>query len=149
MNKKGFTLVELLAVITLVAIIGGLAVPNVLSSINNNKKNSFLLDAKRMVAKAEYLISKNRSDREEAKTSGIIYSYDDLNADGEFNTNSDGGTYDSDTFVKVTFSNNTFNYCICVVTDKRIIGYDCNVSSGTGCELSTNLTSIDKVKDNN
>ena len=43
MNKKGFTLVELLAVITLIAIIAGMAVPNVMSSIENSKKNTFLL----------------------------------------------------------------------------------------------------------
>ena len=41
MNKKGFTLVELLAVIALLALLTGIAVPNVISTINNNKKNRY------------------------------------------------------------------------------------------------------------
>ena len=58
-NKKGFTLVELLAVIALLALLMGIAVPNIISTINNSKRNDFLSDTKRMVAKAEYLISSN------------------------------------------------------------------------------------------
>ncbi|UKI58404.1 MAG: prepilin-type N-terminal cleavage/methylation domain-containing protein [Clostridium sp.] len=38
MNKKGFTLVELLAVIAILAILVLVAVPNVLGMFNNAKK---------------------------------------------------------------------------------------------------------------
>ena len=37
LNNKGFTLIEVLAVIVIIAIIGGIAIPNVLSTINNSK----------------------------------------------------------------------------------------------------------------
>ena len=46
MNKKGFTLVELLAVIAILAILVLIAVPNVLSMFNKAKKDVFLTDAK-------------------------------------------------------------------------------------------------------
>ena len=46
MNKKGFTLVELLAVIAILAILVLVAVPNVLSMFNKAKKDSFLNDAR-------------------------------------------------------------------------------------------------------
>ena len=46
MNKKGFTLVELLAVIAILAILVIIALPNVLKMFNDSKKNSFLTEAK-------------------------------------------------------------------------------------------------------
>ncbi len=46
MNKRGFTLVELLAVIAILAILVLVAVPNVLSMFNKAKKDVFLTDAK-------------------------------------------------------------------------------------------------------
>ncbi len=148
MNKKGFTLVELLAVIALVAILSGLAVANVVASINNSKKNNFLMDAKRMVSKAEYLMSQNRNNRELAKTAnGIKFSYNDLNEKNEFLKDADGGDFDTHSFVKVTYSNNQYVYCICVIGSKRIIGDKCDSISESTCVLSTNLTSIDVVDD--
>ena len=46
MNRKGFTLVELLAVIAILAILVLVAVPNVLGMFNKAKKDTFLTEAK-------------------------------------------------------------------------------------------------------
>ena len=46
MNKKGFTLVELLAVIAILAILVIIALPNVLKMFNDSKKNSFITETK-------------------------------------------------------------------------------------------------------
>ena len=46
MKNKGFTLVELLAVIAISAILVIIALPNVLKMFNDSKKNSFLTEAK-------------------------------------------------------------------------------------------------------
>ena len=46
MNKKGFTLVELLAVIAILALLVVIALPNVLKMFNNAKKDIFLTEAK-------------------------------------------------------------------------------------------------------
>ena len=158
MNKRVFTLVELLAVIVLIAILAGLAIPNVMTSVNNTRKNSFLLDAKRMITKAEYLVSVNKSDRTTIKSSGHTYSIDDLNVDKEFDNDADGGPFDSSSFVYVTYFNNQYQYCACVIGSARQItgtSKDCsskpnNIMTESGlspyCVMSSDLQ-IGKVSD--
>ena len=57
MNKKGFTLVELLAVIAILAILVIIALPNVLSMFNQAKEDTFATETKEMVkiAQQQYL----------------------------------------------------------------------------------------------
>ena len=53
LNKKGFTLVELLAVIVVLALIMVLTVPSVLTSMNSARQSSFLLYAGKMIESAQ------------------------------------------------------------------------------------------------
>ena len=53
-NKKGFTLVELLAVIVILAIILAIAIPGISGIINSAKKGSFQSDAQMIVKGIEY-----------------------------------------------------------------------------------------------
>lgn len=53
-NKKGFTLIELLAVIIILGVIVTIAIPNIVSTLDKNKRDTFIKDAKRAVTSAEY-----------------------------------------------------------------------------------------------
>ena len=53
MNKKGFTLVELLAVIAILAILVIIALPNVMGMFRSAKKNSFITEIKEIYKTAE------------------------------------------------------------------------------------------------
>lgn len=53
MNKKGFTLVELLAVIAILAILVIIALPNVLQMFNDSKKNSFMTEVRDIYKQAQ------------------------------------------------------------------------------------------------
>ncbi len=55
-NKKGFTLVELLAVIVILAIILAIAVPGITGIINSAKKGSFESDVKMIITGIEYQV---------------------------------------------------------------------------------------------
>ena len=95
MNKKGFTLVELLAVIAILAILVILALPNVIGMFNNAKKDIFLTEAKTIYKEVarKYLTesmkgnsidtisnSSNKLDTETDLTYNIT-----LNSDGKIN----------------------------------------------------------------
>ena len=69
MNKKGFTLVELLAVIAILALLVIIALPNVLSMFNNAKKDLFLTEAKNVFKEsAKKYISDNMHNSKEGNT---------------------------------------------------------------------------------
>ena len=53
MNKKGFTLVELLAVIAILAILVIIAIPNVLKMFNDSKRNAFMVQARKTASVAQ------------------------------------------------------------------------------------------------
>ena len=59
MNKKGFTLVELLAVIAILALLVIIALPNILRIFKNAKQNTFVTEVQNLVRSAEdkYLTS--------------------------------------------------------------------------------------------
>ena len=53
MNKKGFTLVELLAVIAILAILVIIALPNIMSMFNDARKNSFTTEVRQVYKVAQ------------------------------------------------------------------------------------------------
>lgn len=55
-DKRAFTLIELLAVIVILGVLMTVAVPNIVSTLDKNKKETFLEDAKKLVSAAEYKI---------------------------------------------------------------------------------------------
>lgn len=55
MNKKGFTLVELIAVVVIMAIIAMIATPNIISMIDKGKKEDFVSNAEIFMSKAVYM----------------------------------------------------------------------------------------------
>ena len=60
LNKKGFTLVELLAVIVVLAIIMVLTIPSVLSSLTTARQSAFLTYAKKMLNAAQEKYQSNQ-----------------------------------------------------------------------------------------
>ncbi|MFA5408781.1 MAG: prepilin-type N-terminal cleavage/methylation domain-containing protein [Bacilli bacterium] len=70
-SKKGFTLVELLAVIVILAIILAIAVPSIAGIINGAKKGSFESNAKSIVVGIEYKVLEAQVDT--TKTAPVVH----------------------------------------------------------------------------
>lgn len=96
MGKKGFTLVELLAVISIMAIIAVLATPNIVNMVDNSKKEQFVTDAKEMIAKAQYRYRLPNKYGELFVTSGTCQTITLKNLGYTKFDDADGGTYDLD-----------------------------------------------------
>ena len=85
MNKKGFTLVELLASLVILGLLMGVAIPNVVGTIRKQRKNTYVEDAKRLVSRAKTMISAN-------KVNNTCYSMRYLD-NGDFDEAPNGGKY--------------------------------------------------------
>ena len=56
MNKKGFTLIEVIVVIVLIALIAVIAVPNVINMANKGQKKEIIVDAESIINDAKHKI---------------------------------------------------------------------------------------------
>lgn len=104
-REKGFTLIELLAVIVILGVIMLVAIPNVTSTLEKNKKDTYIKDAKKMTNLAEYKIVSDTSiefDEKDANTAMLLKLT--TIEDGSFEESSFGTLYSLDkSFVVVTF----------------------------------------------
>ncbi len=134
LNKKGFTLVELLAVIVILALIMVLVLPNVMDSMNSAKQQTFLLYANRMLDAA---MSKRASDELAGGTVPTCYLISTLN---NGNTNKYKG--------KVTIDNG--KYKIQMYDDNFQIGFANNKDANTVYDIAGGVTSadIETIKEN-
>ena len=154
MNKKGFTLTELLAVIAIISIISLIAVPNIVNITDNIKKDNMLDDAKRFISLAKLEVNSNYGVKN--FTDNIkAYEFDikSLNKNGDFKSEKvndeiriidvDGNYYSNDSYVKYYKEGNTIKYCIYLNGSKRMIG------TTSSCVDEKDLTSKDVVHTKN
>lgn len=137
MNDNGFTLMELLAVIVILGILSLIAVPNVISIIDNNKNDTMLSDARKLISQAKYQVNVNKEIRDSRNYS---FSFAILNSNNDIKTDPDGGNYTNSSYVKYRVdSNGVVSYCVYLEGSKRRIG---TISS---CVMEADLFDRHKV----
>ena len=73
MNKKGFTLIELIAVVVIMAIIALIATPNIVNMMDRGKKEDYVADAKEIITKATYMYKKESVSKSDKFTENTEY----------------------------------------------------------------------------
>lgn len=101
-SEKGFTLIELLAVIIILAVIMTVAIPNIMGTLDKNKKDSFIKDAKRAIISCDYTIRTEKKYEYPDTTTAVVFPLTKIN-----NLDLETSPYDtyyskSDSFVAIT-----------------------------------------------
>lgn len=117
MGNKGFTLVELLATMALLAILMIMAVPNVIGVVQRNKNKTYVEDAKKLVSLAEYKVRSN-SKYKPAPSTSWCFKLQQL-GENNFDKAPNGGTYHSEySYVRVRNTGAELNYYVQLVEQK-------------------------------
>lgn len=160
MNKKGFTLIELIAVVVIMAIIALIATPNIVNMMDKGKKEDYVADAKEIISKATYMYKlekyKNKFDSDNSdkiylkNINGIDddfkdpygFSYDKANSYVDFSSSGSGSGSSGlkEREVKITLISHNDTECYTIDTDKNNLKAEFvkqGTWSGTGCNTST------------
>ena len=139
-NKKGFTLIELLAVIVILGILSIIAVPNVISIIDNNKKDTMLGDARKLISQAKYQVNIDKTIRD---SKNHQFTFTTLNSGNDIKSDPDGGDYASESYVQYKVNDSGIaTYCIYLEGSVRRIGT--NASCVMESELFNRSIVVDK-----
>lgn len=130
MNKKGFTLIELILVIGIIGVILAFAIPNVTTTLEKNKKDQMIADAKDMAEKAKnYILIKG------CPTDKLYLNSLDTNK--EIKDSPYGGEYNREqSYVSVDCDNNKYSIFLTSNNVTLFDSGDSSVSNPLPVELS-------------
>lgn len=146
MNKKGFTLIELIAVVVIMAIIALIATPNIVNMMDKGKKEDYVADAKEIISKATYMYKlekyKNKFDSDKIYLKNINgidedfkdpygFSYDKERSYVDFSSSGSGSIGLKEREVKITLISHNDTECYTIeTTDKNSLNANA-VKQGT------------------
>ena len=94
MNNRGFTLVEILAMLVVLGVLMAITIPNITGIMNNNKLTITYEDANKLVESAKTQIVADRSLKLKSAGDCIVFTMDYLDRNDDFKMATNGGTYD-------------------------------------------------------
>lgn len=117
MKKNGFTLVELLASLTILGILMAVTVPNVVGILTQNREKTYNEDAKKMISTAKYKMAGNNGVVRPGNNNCILMSLGYLD-NSEYENPPNGGKYLRDqSFVVIKRVGKRYQYYVRLVEE--------------------------------
>ena len=139
-NRKGFTLVELLAMLVVLGVLMGVTIPNITGILGNNRLNVIKTDALEMVDKAKIKVARGDITERPKNNHCIVFTLDYLNDNGDITTGPNGGVYDQyESFIIYKRQGNRYKYYVRLIED---------ADERTGFNFE-DIDNINEVKNNN
>lgn len=110
MNKKAFTLTELLVMMVVLGILSAITIPNIMGIIKNNKNLAYIDDAKNMYDATRIKEAKKKIDKVGSIATGncLLIQLEYLDSNEDFTKGPYGGDYDKfESFVVILNEGNT------------------------------------------
>ncbi|MBQ3308121.1 MAG: prepilin-type N-terminal cleavage/methylation domain-containing protein [Bacilli bacterium] len=119
-NNKGFTLVELMAVIVIMGILSIIVIPKISDLVLETKEEIYVQDAKKLLAQAQYRMNSNSIEIEKPEMGEcIVFSLKYLNIN-DFRNPPNNGTYlDESSFVVVRNVEGNFDYAVLLIEHRK------------------------------
>ena len=160
MNNKGFTLVELLAMLVVLGALMIIAVPNIMGIVGNQRLNTIRNDATTMVETSKVKVAKNEFIKKPQPGHCLIFSLSYVNDNGNISNGPNGGEYDDyESFVvyqnTTTGDTTRYNYYVRLIEKKDSKNYGIelenikDINEVTNTNIKTNLSLIGLSQDAN
>ena len=145
MKNKGFTLVEVLAMLVVLGIIMGITMPNITGILENQKVNTIIGDAKKMISSAKTEVSTNEDIiLPKDPNSCIILPLDLIDKSSDIKADADDEVYDRyNSFVLIAKDDKQYKYHVrltAIRSDTKFYG----ILDATESKLSSDDTSYIK-----
>ena len=111
-NNRGFTLIELIAAITILSIIMLIAIPNILSVSIKSKNRTYVNDANKLVILAKYLFESDANIDKPTGTKCLVLTLNDLDRT-ELQKGPENGEYDlNKCYVVIKYESSKYVYYV-------------------------------------
>lgn len=139
-NSKGFTLIELIATITILGIIMLVAIPNIMGISIKSKNRTYINDANKLVTLVKYKFESDASINKPTEDTCVRINLADLDQT-ELKTGPENGNYDlNDSYVVIRYNSTSKKY-VYKVQLKEI--YDGNKTKGISLTDYTDILGAD------
>ena len=123
-NKKGFTLVELIAAIVILGLLTVFALPMITKMVSNSRDKMYINDAKKLVSQADYKLRANNSDVDKPDPGDCIVLSLMYLDNQDFDSPPNKGSYQKEkSFVVVKNTGTELEYSVMLVEKLKEGGY--------------------------